>query len=267
MVRVSLLTVGVALFLGACTRENVRPADGGVLDTGQTDAVVTADGASDGSIAPADLRKLDLSDPDFPVSRDLPATPDTWPPDLPPKLDLPPKPDLGPGGCVTNADCPGKAQFCNLPLGCTPPGTCQPRPSNCSFIYDPVCGCDNKDYGNPCLANSQGVSVKHKGTCAGGASCTQIRADYTAAVAAAKKCAPMLPVVQCTAVVEKDLACGCSTAVNQTNVIEYAKLVALQQQWKAQQCDQQPWACPAIPCPSVSTGKCDATTSQCVDVP
>jgi len=98
-------------------------------------------------------------------------------------------------------------------------------------------------------------------------SCTTIRADYASAVAAAKKCAPTLPVVQCVSVVTKDLACGCVTAVSSTNATEYALIVGLQATWKALGCDQQPWSCPKIPCQSVSTGKCDSTSSQCVDVP
>lgn len=35
----------------------------------------------------------------------------------------------------------------------------------CIQIYDPVCGCDNKTYGNSCEANIAGVLSFTKGAC------------------------------------------------------------------------------------------------------
>lgn len=44
-------------------------------------------------------------------------------------------------------------------------GTCRKVPRVCPMIYQPVCGCDGKSYGNSCQALSRGVSVAAPGAC------------------------------------------------------------------------------------------------------
>ena len=44
---------------------------------------------------------------------------------------------------------------------------CAPYPSSCTRDYKPVCGCDNKSYGNGCIAYSYGMSIKSFGLCEG----------------------------------------------------------------------------------------------------
>ena len=44
-------------------------------------------------------------------------------------------------------------------------GYCLPVPKSCPDEEQIICGCDNKEYKNTCIANTQNVSVKNKGLC------------------------------------------------------------------------------------------------------
>jgi hypothetical protein len=45
------------------------------------------------------------------------------------------------------------------------PGQCMVPPQMCAEIYQPVCGCDGKTYGNACAAATARVGVRADGEC------------------------------------------------------------------------------------------------------
>jgi hypothetical protein len=65
-----------------------------------------------------------------------------------------------------------RREFCDFPAQAAcgrrnVPGVCTTRPQACILLYDPVCGCDGRTWGNACEAAGAGVSVAHAGPCGG----------------------------------------------------------------------------------------------------
>jgi len=68
-----------------------------------------------------------------------------------------------PGSCASGSFCKRDiAAMCGV---ADAPGACAKIPLSCNRTFDPVCGCDNMDYTNPCEADRASVSVKSAGAC------------------------------------------------------------------------------------------------------
>jgi hypothetical protein len=72
-------------------------------------------------------------------------------------------------GGIVGVTC-DEGQFCNFPIETAcgsgdQMGTCETPPNDCTDRAAPVCGCDDKTYGNECDARAAGVSIQATGEC------------------------------------------------------------------------------------------------------
>jgi hypothetical protein len=167
-----------------------------------------------------------------------------------------------PGACGPGTPCKA-TEYCSQ-ASCEAAGQCKSRPTTCPGMYSPVCGCDNKTYGNECEAHSVGISVQYKGQC-----CSDLNQQYVKLIAAAKKCCALCtpPTSPCTTLINDKLDCPCTTSVN-SSAPELSMLKSLAQQWTSQGCKVA--GCPAVACPAVTGGTCQpaaGSAGQCVDHP
>ncbi|WP_243372508.1 hypothetical protein [Geotalea sp. SG265] len=67
--------------------------------------------------------------------------------------------------CYFKGEC-GPGNYCSKPVGiCGGQGTCAAMPQMCITLWNPVCGCDNRTYGNSCEASRAGVAVAGENEC------------------------------------------------------------------------------------------------------
>lgn len=80
-----------------------------------------------------------------------------------------PTPQTIPCGGFIGRTCP-TALVCDITVpgachGADLPGVCKAVPHVCVDIYQPVCGCDGKTYGNDCARLTAGAQLDHDGVC------------------------------------------------------------------------------------------------------
>jgi hypothetical protein len=80
-----------------------------------------------------------------------------------------PAPDGAMCGGYPGVQC-GEGSYCAINQGecktiADVTGTCRRKPEVCTQQAQPVCGCDGKTYGNPCMAAAAGASIASSGAC------------------------------------------------------------------------------------------------------
>ena len=130
--------------------------------------------------------------------------------------------------CYSDKDCLNKDSssevFCEFKGCAVETGNCVEVPELCADVYEPVCGCDGKTYGNYCELHKNKVSLKYEGeckpvvkTCFSNSDCKNSVQDYNKPAQFCKKsvcdenkegaCADIPQI--CPALFVADPVCGC----------------------------------------------------------
>jgi hypothetical protein len=169
LVAMSLCCLPLLLGNRGCEAD-LHEADTGAEQNDDTVQAKPTPAVADAAVSPGP------SDPGNPNDPGKPVTPT---PTDPPKLQdasVTPAVDAG-GGTPTGLRCGTRggvqcaaSEFCDYVAGSQcgaldQGGTCKAKTSVCTKIYQPMCGCDGKTYGNECDAHSKGVSIASAGEC------------------------------------------------------------------------------------------------------
>lgn len=189
--------------------------------------------------------------------------------------------DWRPGPCPMcigpNCSCPA---FCQDkgPVGCpsiapTPPDFCKGGKviskydrNGCVIGFDCLRGCPAVGLVPPPCTNGKlvpkydanGCLLRYECDNGSTGSCADLSNTYAATLAKARQCNPSLPTLQCTTLVDTQLACPCSTYVNAGNTTALQKLNDLKKKWQAQGCGSNT-VCPAVLCMPAAKASCGGT--------
>jgi hypothetical protein len=120
-------------------------------------------------------------------------------------------------GTIVGLPC-DEGQFCELPPGSCGgadlEGVCVDVPGGCITLWDPVCGCDGRTYGNDCERRGAQVTLAHTGSCEEGTPCgPELVCDGAREVCVAREPVGPAIVYTCEPVpegCEGERACGCA---------------------------------------------------------
>ncbi len=161
--------------------------------------------------------------------------------------------------CTSSQDC-GPYGYCQRDGACGGTGTCYPTPHVCHASRRPVCGCDNKTYGNGCVAHGAETSVKLDGHCKyAGMTCSEIRSAYANLLSQAVNgcCDTCGADLQCTAKIDSGPD-NCGLARIFATPAGAAKTLLermdLREQWNLLKCPPSPCPFPVTPKSGVCVG-------------
>ena len=122
-------------------------------------------------------------------------------------------------GTIVGLAC-SEGEFCELPPrsceGADLAGECVEVPDACITLWDPVCGCDGRTYGNDCERIRARVALAHEGSCDATACGPKLRCDFASEVCVAREPVGPAVVYACAPVLEAceaDRSCACAGEV------------------------------------------------------